>query len=107
MARFSIYVSEEELGWIKEQKPGKVRDLVKQAMTSPQSLVSSSAPESPSPSAELRLPPGVQKGVAGLTQYDWTTGSVCRSCGAKLATRGKAKCQECGWLQFNTPDLTP
>ena len=103
----TFYLNQKELDFVRSQKKGYVRDLVKQAMTSPQSLVSSSAPESPSPSAELRLPPGVQKGVAGLTQYDWTTGSVCRSCGVKLSTRGKAKCQECGWLQFNTPDLTP
>ena len=34
MARFSIYVSDKELQWIKEQEPGKVRDLVKEAMYS-------------------------------------------------------------------------
>jgi hypothetical protein len=79
MARFSIYVSEEELGWIKEQKPGKVRDLVKQAMTSPVPSVSSSVPESVSPSV-ARLPPGVQRGVAGIQRPE------CKECTAPLVS---------------------
>ena len=95
MARFSIYVSDEELTWLKEKGPGWLRDLVKREMNPHiPGFITGQVMKATEGQADAQK---VNKGVTSALQ---TINGLrpCPGCGT-LITEKQTSHGKCGWKQ--------
>jgi hypothetical protein len=78
MARMDLYLADDELAWVKEQKEGFVRGLVLEAMGK-------------KPKTLLPVNGGPVKKPADWPRY------TCSDCGAAMEY-GQKKCSKCGGI---------